>query len=425
MADTSVKSEAIYERLFVVLNGLLVLGMVATWVQLAVEGQFWRGDFTAFYVGWSMAHDGAGDQLYNLDLQTLYYHRTIPSEAGETSLLAYMHPPHSVLLFGKLAWLPFWPAFYAWTALQVGLCILACWYVRALTPDGDVWTKRVVLITLLAFPPMFITFQLGQTALFSLVCLLGFVWGVKHNRPWTVALCLTLATVKPQLVLVPVVFLIATGRWRELGLSVTLLVPWVALTGFMLGWGVWPAFAEQLRQVANQFGGFGVKPLVMYNLKSVLTAALGAERAGLINALSGLAMLSSLAATFFLWRGVRSTEGDFDLRMALTLLVGLVCNPHFNPADVLLLAAPAVLLHAHLRRNGFSLSVIGPLLALCPLLFLVDVFRVGQLAGGFRPFVAVELALITWSAWLLWSRGGQRIVTSCPGSSPPQPIPGS
>src|SRR5262249_47764198 len=153
-------------------------------------------------------------------------------------------------------------------------------------------------------------FQLGQTAIVSCVCLLGFVWGVKNNRIWTVAICLTIASFKPQVVLVPVVFLVATGRWRDLVAMTGLMLPCVGVTTLVFGHRCWFDYLAEVRYVANQFGAAGVDPLVMYNVKGLLTAILGSQHADAINAGASAALLLSLAITFALWWRRPQIDGD-------------------------------------------------------------------------------------------------------------------
>ena len=61
------------------------------WFSMAIRGEFWKADFSAFYTGWSIVLDGQGHQLYNLDLQTKYQAQLIPSRAVTSGLLETMN----------------------------------------------------------------------------------------------------------------------------------------------------------------------------------------------------------------------------------------------------------------------------------------------------------------------------------------------
>jgi hypothetical protein len=389
-------------RAAVVLNGGLVVAFVALWVNLMVQGSYWRADFTAFYLGGRMVLAGEGSRLYDLEAQGGWQAYLWPERGGAEALLAYVNPPHAALLLAPLALLPRAVAFGVWTLVNAGLLVLLLRFVRRYTADWPADTRAAAVATVLAFPPLFITFQLGQVSLLGVVCLLGFYEALRRSRPWATAGWLVLATVKPQLALVPAVTLLAGRRWRELALAAGLFGVWALAATAVLGASCWTGFLNMLGHCSRQFGTYGIDPLAMYNLKGLLTALLGAEQAGLINMLTALASGASLLAVLWLWRG--PWPGDtprFGRLAALTLLWGLIANPHVNPADALALVVPALLLSRDLQ-GGQIRGVLAVGAAAGPLLFLLDVYVVGSWRGQVRPFFFVELA---WAIWLTWQVG--------------------
>jgi hypothetical protein len=175
------------------------------------------------------------------------------------------------------------------------------------------------------------------------------------------------------------------------------------LTTLMLGWSCWPGFLSMLGHSARQFGANGIHPERMYNLKGLLTGLLGTEKSTLINALSAVALLGSVLATLWVWRGPPPADkAGFALRSAFTLLIGVVCNPHLNPVDALVLVVPAVLFRDYLHRRGLPTRGLDVLLAACPVVFMVDCYGVGHWPAGVRPFFLLMLALLFWMgrAWI-------------------------
>jgi hypothetical protein len=383
--------------------------LVLVWLKMAALGLFWRADFTTFYSGWTTILDGQSPRLYDWDLQTVYYHRLLPDPAFRQGLLPYNHPPHSALLFCPLALLPFTLAFYLWALIQVGLLLVAWRFLLDLTARWDSSTRGLLLVTLLAFPPLFLTFQLGQTALLSLVCLLGFVRGVKKDRPWTTAIWLVLGTTKPQLMVIPALILLGGRRWRALGIATGLFALWAGVTALVLGPGCWWGFLESTAWSSRQFGNFGIDPLRMYNLKGLVTAGLGFEQAGLINGVSFAALLVAGCLVLWIWRGPWQPEAsDFDLRLAFTLMLGLLCNPHCYGYDVLPLVVPAVLFLHSFHPRDERLWVAGSGAILAPLVFMLDVYGLREWAGRARPFFLLMVGLTVWMAWLLAAGGVRR-----------------
>ncbi len=400
-----------------VLNGTLAVVLACLWLWLAAQGLFWRADFSAYYTGWSMVLAGQGEQLYDLDLQAEYQQHLLPERPAGEGLLPFVNPPHAALLLAPLGGLPRPWAFAVWTAGQVGLCLAAGRFLLRLQGEQPASVRRLTLLAALAFPPLFSTFQMGQVSLWCLVCLLGFVCALKEDRPLAVALWIVAGTIKPQLMVVPCLVLLGQRRWRELALTAGLLALWCGVTTAVLGPGCWMGFASVLRFSTQQFGTGAVDPLVMYNLKGLLTALLG-ERVGLINLLCAAAWLAAAGLTVWLWRDRRVVEaGQFEGRLAFTFLLGTLVNPHLNAHDALVLVLPAVLFHAHLRRDPGRLqaTLFAAIALACPLLFLLDCYEIDPGRFGFRPFFLLLVVLAGWMALRLRGAGGPPSLEVPPG----------
>jgi hypothetical protein len=391
--------------LFIVHSGL-VAAYVAMWLQCAAQGLFWRADFISFYTGAAMVLEGRSECLYDLDAQTVCQQRVIPPRRGVEGLLAYVNPPHVAPLLAPLALVPWEKAFVVWTLLELALLVPLFLLLRRWTRDWGAGFVPLAFVTTLAFPPMWLTFQQGQWSLLGLVCLLGFYDGLKRGRLWVTAGWFVLGTIKPQLMIVPAMTLIAGRRWRILSLAAALLVAWCLAATALLGWSCWPAFLAMLHHCAYQFGTYGIDPLRMYNTKCALTALLGAGQPGLINGLTTVGTVGCAVLTLWVWRGPwRSESPGFETRSALTLLVGTLTNPYCNPADVLTLVAPMVFLCSAYRTER-SWPALAVLAAAAPLCFLADFFLVPFGAGIARPFL---LFVLVWAAWAArcWARSSR------------------
>ncbi len=113
----------------------------------------------------------------------------------------------------------------------------------------------------------------------------------------------------------------------------------------------------------------------MYNLKGFLTSVLGAGSAARINFLSVAFLLLAVLIIVAMGRKpIPPGTAEWDLRLALSLQLGLLVNPHFNPADALALVAPAILFYQGLRRSGRSTRALGAVLVCGPLLFALDCY---------------------------------------------------
>ncbi|MGH7225075.1 MAG: glycosyltransferase 87 family protein, partial [Gemmataceae bacterium] len=304
-------------RAALVLNAGLALALVVTWAHMAVQGTFWAADFTGFYTGWAMVLDGRGDRLYDLDVQREYQQRVAPELAASGSRLLFNYPPHVAVPAALLALLPRPAAFHAWDLLQLALLIPLVRFLRQLTPDRATLPFLVLLATVAAFPPLFISFQMGQVSLLVLVCLLGFVRDLEREKPFGTAFWFALLTIKPQFLLAPAAILLAGRRWRELGLAAALFAAWALLASAVLGWCCWIEFANILAHLSRQFGTNGVYPLAMYNLKGFLTSVLDEASSARINMLSAASVLLAVLVLVAMGRKpLRLGTAEWDLRLA-------------------------------------------------------------------------------------------------------------
>ncbi len=379
------------------LNAGLAAAALLLWIGMAARGDFWRADFSAFYTGWSIALDGRGDRLYDFATQADYQARLVPDRSGPDALLPYVYPPHFVLA-APLALLPLPIAFYLWTALQASLLALA---LRWLWEDARPWgppAPGVAVATLLAFQPLFLTFQLGQQALISLVALYGLARALRDDRPVAAAAWLALASLKPQLALLPAVFLLGAGRWRVLLYAAGLFAGWAAAATALLGPHCWADFLALTAFHARQFDTFGIYPLRGHNLKMLLAALLGPERLPLINLLAGAGLLLAAGVALSLGRISRGADrARWELAFAVMAFLAVIAAPHINPHDALLLAVPAVLFYDALHRTGRPTRVLAAVLAACPLLFLADSFGMDWWPSNVRPFFLVVVGLTVWA----------------------------
>ncbi|NJN66480.1 MAG: DUF2029 domain-containing protein [Chloroflexaceae bacterium] len=389
---------ALLSRLALTLNMSLGLGYVGLWVMLALQGQFWRADFSSYYAGWSIVRDGQGNRLYDLDLQA-HYQRQILEEGGfQGGVLPYLNPPYVALPFVPLTWLPRPVAFLVWTGGQVALL---AWLLRLLHTFARSWSRDerwLMLSSVVAFPPLFVTGLLGTFSLLILVCVVQWYLALKNHREVRAGLWFTLGTVKPQLLLMPGVMLLGARRWRTLGAALLAGSVLVVISGILVGWQSWPGFVHLIRMVNDIYGDIGIVPTVMYNLKGTLALMLGNERGALINQISTGVLALVSVAILVLWRGPWQPDPPrFDLYLALTLLAGLLFLPHLNPHDGLLLVAPAVLFYHYLRQHLRPRGWYAAFALSCPWLFLVGEFTVGGNLGIRIPVIAMGV-LLGWMA---------------------------
>jgi hypothetical protein len=370
----------------------------------AVQGNFWRGDFTAYYTGWSLLRDGHTDRLYDIELQTQYQQEILEGQRFKGGVLPYINPPHAAIPFLPLAWLPRSTAFWIWSLGQCGLLVWLLVLLRRITRAWDAHERHLMMSAVVAFPPLFTTFLLGTFSLFMCVCVVQYYVSLKERRETRGGLWLALGSVKPQLMLMPGFVVLGARRWKALGSGIAILLVFIAISLIFPGWQSWQGFFRIIGTIAAAFDSLGNVPADMYNLKGTLTLLAGNVQHTFINLISTGALLGVIVATLLLWRGSWNPESAvFDLRLSFTLLLGLIFSPHLHQHDALVLVVPAVLFYAYLRQRGVPRRAYAAFLLLCPLLFLVAEFTVNGALGIRIPVLAMGVLAVLMGRALLTS----------------------
>src|SRR5262245_37032042 len=226
-------------RLGLIVNAGLAFALLFLWIGMAQRGEFWRSDFSMFYTAWTMVLDGQGGRLYDLDLQLDYQHDVVPEGGPERGLLPFNYPPPTAVPACLLALLPRSAAFYTWAAAQLGLLLLVVRQFLSLMKEYPAEQRALMVATLLAFPAVLVSFQLGQLSLLVLACLTGMAIALERDRPLVAAACFVLATIKPQLAVPAAVVLAAGGFRRKIIYSLLLWLLWAGVATAVVGPHAW------------------------------------------------------------------------------------------------------------------------------------------------------------------------------------------
>ena len=378
------------------LNLSLGLSYVGLWVMLAQQDLFWRADFSAYYTGWAIARDGLGAQLYDFNLQADYQQRILEGRSFSDGLLPYLNPPYATLPFIPLSLLPLKSAFWVWSLLQL---LLLAWLLRLLLQIAHNWKPHerwLMVSAVAAFPPLFFTLQLGSFSLILLLSMLHYYLALKRGHDNAAGWWWLLGTIKPQVMLLPGLLLLSARRWRTLGIISLGGGLAMALSSLILGWQSWGGFVRALQTVNTFYGIFGIVPTTTYNLKGTLALIMGNAQGALINQISLGALALAALLTLWIWRGPwGSNEALFELRLGLTIMLGLLVSPHLHRQDGVLFIVPALLFYSYLRQQALPQRTFAVWALSCPIIVLVAEFTLdGSL--GIRAPVAMMLLLTVW-----------------------------
>lgn len=360
---------------------LWVLLSVASYHLLAVPRQN-RFDFYPRWVGGRvvLARENPYSQEVTWRIQEGMFGRRLSTEEDQQGF-AYSATITWLLLPFWL--LPFPLAVSLWCGLQFLLLLLMLPGMAAILG----WRLRPIpMAVLLVFSVLIYRYPvnaylLGQFVAFSVACVLCAWWAIVQDRPLLAVLALLGATVRPEVVLLPLLVLLVAA-WKEGYRQVAF--GWVGGVGLLwLMTRVWigPWVASYLS---------GIRAYADYSFPRWPPMAFG------LAWLAGLIAIVVLAWGVWMWRQTRflSTREQLPWRVATSALVALVCLPQTNNYTLVLgLPAAWVVLWACRSRWLDWLPVLAVLAS--PWMF--------HLAGGILPVGLEQLLIpVTLGILLTW-----------------------
>ena len=367
--------------------GYLIAHVVDYWDGTSSE---LREDFVAFYSAGRLVRDGLGDTIYQPEVVAQVEEALLGRPAGRHGGLAFMNPPFVAGLFQPFTVLSYGTAQAVWfgvSALVVAASLALLWPdLRKLRRR---WALAFALASLASFP-VFSSLVYGQLS--SLVLL---SWVVSYRlsrqgREVPAGLALAASLIKPQLAIVPALYLLATGRWRALGGfaagAAALVGLSVALTGADVVFVGYPAFLIESLQWQEEFG---VNRIDMFGWRSFLIRTLPASGEAVRLALTVALSIATLAAALVVWRRRRGRDELWAPILALAASTILV-SPHVHTHDLQILMLPAALLAAQ-RRDGVAVAAAGLLLFAIPLGMFGVNLATPALAAGLAIVAAMAL----------------------------------
>jgi Glycosyltransferase family 87 len=268
-------------------------------------------------------------------IQTSLYGRVLHAQNPyERDQHRFSYPLYVTLLLAPVAWFSFDVARVgAAVILPVFVVLGILFWNAALRVKLSHAQLAIVTILSLSTYSLLDALVTQQLTLLVFVALSLGIWFLAQRQFWFSGLALAISTIKPQLVIVPILFLLlwSLSRWQErqnllrsLVFSITILV---ALSMWLL-----PTWPLEWWHTIVSYRQYTVPPLASYLLGRL---------AG--NLLTSFLMLS---AAWFGWKARHDepTSERFALTFAFTLAVSVVTIPMGNAVYDHILIIPAVLL---------------------------------------------------------------------------------
>lgn len=330
-------------RLLVRLSRLLILSTVGLFAASIVRGEGLRDvfgevlvpDFVAHYTGGWLA--GSPERLYDIEAQ-----RALQLEwlADPTFLDLYLSPPHVAPFYAPFARLPLGAAMAAWVLFS-GLCLgLAYAILRRDALPIKRSHERLFVLFALAFQPLQALLGGGQDTAVTILLWAGGIHLALGRRDALAGLVLGLGAFKPQLFLLPLLYLVVRSRWRAVAGVVASASALGALGLLLHGLDGYRAWVAILRSQTYLLGTRQASLSKMHSIVASIEALLPPGRASIAWWVGHAIMAIVAAATLRVARRMRSPRHVWSLLVVATVLV----SPHLFTYDLSLLLVPALLL---------------------------------------------------------------------------------
>lgn len=343
-------------------------------------------DFLAFYSAGRLVNAGDSPGLYNL--QTLgEIQRSIAAEANlplASDVAPWWNPPFAAWLFAPLATLPFRPALVLWTLLNLACLTAAGWLLTSIIRNTSERRRDWLLVPslLIVAPATWQALGHGQNSCVSLLILAVTVLAWRARRPLFAGLAWSLLCYKPQLAGIAGIAMFATLGWRFLVGAMLGLVPvLIATIDFMPGalWAFLTHLPANLTEFQRTHPPLWHRHVTLEGFARAFAAHQGWQQsAWWLSVVSPLSVAGAISLAGRSWWKLRAhqleEEGIADLALdrfiALILLLMPLATSYFVDYDLLLLAAPAVLMAREMMLTADASQAATWIRRTGPLLFI-------------------------------------------------------
>lgn len=353
-------------------------------------------DFLQFPIVARLIANGRSSDLYNDRALA----DGISQIAGQTTVqLKYFYGPQVALPFLSMARLSFLTAAEIWAALSLLIYFWCVYFLaRSCGPIGD--HAGLVLLSAIAFPPVFHFFVRGQLSALLLLFVTAAYLALRAERKWLAGIALGFLVFKPQFfVPIAVVLLLskAWGLFANLSISASAQL---AVAYLYFGREVMRQYFTMLLHSASdpRSTELSLSSFQMHSLQSFWELLTPWPRA--IWMLYFLSCLVVIASATTIWK----SPSPLSLRFSVLILAAVLINPHIYIYDLLVLA-PLFMLLAHWLVENPGHPCTPVLRVLLYLAFLLPLF------GPLARWTHLQLSVIAFTA-LLWTI--HRIATAVP-----------
>ena len=299
------------------------------------SGRLKGADFLQFYTYGRLVATGHGDQIYNPAAHAEMA-RTGVDQHLVLSGLRPNHAPVVAWISASLTGLTFLRALLLFSVMTA-LTYLATMAGLARQTSHLRTQVGTVVVIAASWPTLYVALRYGQISAvaLALVTLAALLYARSHKV--ASGLVLGLLVYKPNLLVVPVLVWTLTRQWRLLAGLLAGMAVELALSLSLAGPVVMRQYVETLAALARHPELVQIFPAESHSLRGA--ARLLVPWSPLVTAIGMLAIPAATWLTARVWL----TQSDWRLQWASLVFGMLLASPHLLTYDLLILAAPVVL----------------------------------------------------------------------------------
>jgi len=360
----------------------------------AVPGIFDRAgnikfqDFLQFSISARLIVQGRADQLYDDQVLAHEVHAIVGRDSRV--FLQYFHGPQVPLPFIPMLSLPYLAQAAIWVAISLAIYFTCTWLVWKHCAAHRSQRTLVVLSTL-AYPPLFHFFVRGQLSSLVLACFTGSYFALAAHRNWLAGAILGCLAFKPQfLVAIPLILLFAQA-WKVAAGLLSSAATQLTLTWIYFGPSVMRVYLTRLlhggaNPSSTELTFSAIQMHSLYSFSEILIPWHPGVWALYLTCSVGVIALAAA-----IWR----SSSPLPLRFSALSLAAVLVNPHIYVYDLLALA-PVFLLLVDWSLVNSHHPAKPTLDVLLYLAFLLPLF------GPLAHWTHLQLSVVVFTA-ILWN----------------------
>lgn len=345
-------------------------------------------DFLQFSISARLITQGRAYQLYDDQVLAHEIHAIVGRDSGV--FLQYYHGPQVPIPFIPLLSLPYLAQAAIWAAISVAIYFTCVWLVwrRCAALRSR---RSLVILSTLAYPPLFHFFLRGQLSALVLACFTVSYFAFAAGHDWLAGATLGCLASKPQFLLAIPLILLFAHAWKAAAGLLSSAAAQLILTSIYFGRPVMePYFIRLLHTGANpsstELAFSAIQMHSLYSFSEILIPWHPGVWA---------LYLTSSVAVIALATAIWKSSSPLHLRFAALSLAAVLVNPHIYIYDLLAIAPVFLLLVDWSLANPHHAA--KPALdVLLYLAFLLPLF------GPLAHWTHLQLSVIVFAA-ILWN----------------------